>query len=278
VAEAGPAGTDALKRLKAEIDDYKRYAGMEGNVKTHVEAYAGEERMSEFGVRDNTTLGWWKSFATDEQQITAMEQHFTEKYKREGLDDEHAKAKAAERISTFTAPGIGLGRQLANYGTVPESMKAAYRDAMTEYEKDMEGAEQKRDEKADLRARGVGGAEKFRTNWEKLNDDLKDIEKLKTAQAYDLTDKTHNDVIAGRATEDALEEYKRAQHGGAVGMAGAYEAHSREAYAVVAGAQMGAAAEDSTEKTNELLEHHFPDLIAAVKALQPHWREADGPT
>ena len=120
----------------------------------------------------------------------------------------------------------------------------------------------------------------LKTNKEKLTEKLhaigdtqKDIDAdkdLTAEQKASYREKT------GRATKDALDDYQKAQ-GGPAGMAGAATAGSAEAYSVIAGAQMGAAS-DSTAETNAILQAQFPELIQAVKGLNPNWRKADSAT
>ena len=107
----------------------------------------------------------------------------------------------------------------------------------------------------------------LKSNKEKLTDRLGHLRNLKKGGA--------DDELIGRATKDALDEYRKAQ-GGPIGMAGAAVAGSEEAYSIVAKAQMGAAAAgNDTATTNAILEKSFPELIKAVEKLNPNWRKAD---
>jgi hypothetical protein len=112
---------------------------------------------------------------------------------------------------------------------------------------------------------------KFRTNRENFTERLSHLDELQKSGADQL--------IVGRATKDAIDEYHKAQ-GGAAGMAGAAVAGSAEAYSVVAQAQMGAAgAGNDVATTNDILEKaNFPELLKAVKNIKADWRRADTAT
>jgi hypothetical protein len=270
LGDAGPGGAKALEAMNEQIAKERTYAGIPAETSEAGRSFlarAGEEKMKEAGI----THGYSYS---GHDQILAMQQHFTEKYKEQGMSQEQAEAKANQRISAYAERNM-FGGGMTWKGWRADD--AAYERDMAEYMKNVGEHEKKAREDAALKRQGGEEAKGLRTNREKLDDRLKEIEKIRGAGGYDLSDAAHNEQIAGRATQEALEAYRKAQ-GGAVGMAAAMTAGSVGAYGVVAQAQMGAAAEDSTAQTNALLEQHFPELIAAVKALQPHWREADGPT
>lgn len=275
LADAGPNASQQLKQFGQDVENFKLSLGLQGKEGKAVEqsqlAFAGEKRLENAGLRKD-----W--FGGD--QADAMTKHFAQKYQDEGLGEKDAWKKARAKMRKFTTWSVlAQEYQLTGGGFGdPEEQTKAYKEAMAEYEADLQSKQKKLVEKAEIQGKGQSQALGLRTNKEKLEGRLKEIDKIKSAGGYGETNK-ENEVIAGRAAHEAIDEYKKAQGMDKVNMAGAAQYGSVEAYSTIAQSQMGAAAaENSTAETNALLEKHFPDLIQAVKSLKPDWRRAETTT
>jgi hypothetical protein len=252
LADAGPGASAALKSLGREIGDIKGNMGIRGeHAKTSSQQMlidAGEERMKKLGFGRDSWGG------INSEAAHALKQHAYDKLRKSGLSDKEAKKQLASRLS-----------------------KEGFDPLMAEWEKDAEQSTQKAEKRGALLQ-----DPNLKTNKEKLNEKLHQIgdtqKDIDADKGLSAEEKASYREKSARAAQEAIEDYKKAQHGGAVGMAGAAESGSAEAYSVIAQARMGAqGAENDTATTNALLEKNLPELIDAVKSLNPNWRKADVP-
>lgn len=246
LADAGPAASSELKKLGRDIQalgssmGLSGQAGKEASMKEKTAAL--EKEMEGRGQRKNFFGG---------DQAKVMEDFFTQKYQKEGLQEGEAKKKAREKMSGFTTYSIFGGEYQLTGGGFGDSKEQTdkYQAAMSEVKDSLDEQKKSIVERAALRDQGGKEAQGLRTNKEKLSDRMSEIKKIEDVGGYGGTDAENKDY-ADRARKKAEKELGSKP----AGMAGAVASGSQEAYSLVAQAQMaaqgaGSGGQDVTDAT-----------------------------